>query len=302
MLSTQAFEVPAAQIAAAAKGPSKRAAVAGAESGVALTSARNAQEAGLIDPVLVGDEAAIRAAAEKISWDLDDVEIVDAGDEAETSSTAVGLAHSGEVQLLMKGSVHTDALMRAVVDRDNGLRTERRMSHVFQMTFPGSERALYITDGALNVAPGVELRVDITRNAVDMLHRIGTAVPKVAILSATEVATPSVPSSVDAAEIAALAQGGAVEGAIVEGPLSLDLAVSPEAVAVKGLNSEVAGYADLIVVPNIETGNALFKTLVYFRSATAAGLVLGAKVPIVLTSRADPPEARLAAAALAALI
>ncbi len=302
MLSTQAFEVPAAQIAEASKGKPKRTAVAGAETPVVQQSVRNAQEAGLIDPVLVGDEAAIRSMAKKIDWDISSVEIINTDSERDTSTKAVELAHNGDVEILMKGGVHTDALMRAVVDKEHGLRTDQRMSHIFQMTFPGTEQALYVTDAALNVAPNVAQRIDITRNAVIAMIKFGISTPKVAVLSALEIASPAVPSSMEAAEIAELAMSGSIENAIVEGPLSLDLAVSPEAVKVKGLKSNVAGQADLIVVPNIETGNTLFKTLVYFRSATAAGLVLGAKVPIVLTSRADPPEARLTSCALAMML
>ena len=290
MLSTQAFEAPAAQIADASKGKAKRTAVAGAETSVVQESVRNAHEAGFIEPVLVGDEARIRNTAKEIAWDISGFEIINTDSEKDTSTKAVDLAHNDIVEILMKGSVHTDALMRAVVDKENGLRTDQRMSHIFQMTFPGTDRALYVTDAALNVAPNVAQRMDITRNAVSAMNKFGVATPKVAILSALEIASPAVPSSMEAAEIAELAMSGGVENAIVEGPLSLDLAVSPEAVKVKGLKSKVAGHADLIVVPTIETGNTLFKTLVYFRSATAAGLVLGAKVPIVLTSRADPPE------------
>ena len=302
MLSTQPFEVPAAQMSRATGVAKKSAAVAGADSEVALLSTRRATEEGLIRPVLVGNESAIRSLAKKISWDIGDLEIIGCADEAETSVKSVALARAGEVEILIKGSVHTDALMRAAVDRENGLRSDRRMSHVFQMTFPGHERALYITDASLNVAPDVDLSVQITFNAVDLLRRLGISSPRVAVLSAVEVATSSVPSSMNAAEIARRAMAGEVENAIIEGPLSLDLAVSPEAASVKGLKSDVAGQADLLVVPNIETGNALFKALVYFRSATAAGLVLGASVPIVLTSRADPPEARLSAVALAMMM
>lgn len=302
MLSTQAFEVPAAQIAAASKGKAKRAAVAGAETPVVQESARNAYEAGLIEPVLIGNEASIQKTAKEIAWDISGFEIINTATEKDTSTKAVELAHNGLVEILMKGGVHTDALMRAVVDKENGLRTDQRMSHIFQMTFPGTDRALYVSDAALNVAPNVAQRMDITRNAVSAMHNFGVAEPKVAVLSALEIPSPAVPSSMEAAEIAELAMSGGVEDAIVEGPLSLDLAVSPEAVKVKGLKSKVAGHADLIVVPTIETGNTLFKTLVYFRSATAAGLVLGAKVPIVLTSRADPPEARLTSCALAMML
>lgn len=302
MLSKQAFEVPTAQITAARQNAPKRVAVAGAETEIVQQSVIKAIKAELIQPVLVGNDDAIRSTAKNIGWDISDIEIVGADSEKDTSAKAVEIARTGSADILMKGGVHTDALMRAVVDKENGLRSDRRMSHIFQMTFPGSDRALYVTDAALNVAPNVDQRMDITRNAVDALHNAGIATPKVAVLSALEIASPAVPSSMEAAEIMQRAKDGDIEGAIVEGPLSLDLAVSPEAATVKGMNSEVAGHADLIVVPNIETGNTLFKTLVYFRSATAAGLVLGAKVPIVLTSRADPPEARLASTALAMVV
>lgn len=301
MLSTQAFEVPDSLIEAAAKGGRKRTVVAGAETEVALLSARDAETAGLIEPVLVGDEALTRKTAETIGWDLGKTEVIGTQDERETSVRAVDMARAGEVQLLMKGSVHTEALMRAAVNRDRGLRSDRLMSHVFQMSFPGTPRALYITDAALNVAPHTQQQIDITRNAVELLNRVGVERPKVAVLSAVEVENHSVPSSLDAAYIAKHAVDDGIRNAIVEGPISFDLAVSPAAAAVKGVKSAVAGQADLLVVPNIETGNVLFKALVYFRSATAAGLVLGAKVPIVLTSRADPPEARIASIALAML-
>ena len=302
MLSTADFEVPAAQISAALKGDRKRAAVAGADTEVVLQSARDAQEAGLIEPVLVGDAARMEAAAGNLGWDVSGFQIIDCADEKEASAVSVGLARTGEVEVLMKGSVHTDTLMRAVVDKETGLRTGQRMSHIFQMTFPGHRKALYITDASLNVAPDVTQRIHITRNAVAALNRIGVETPRVAVLSAVELPSPAVPSSMEARRVADLAADGEIEDAVVEGPLSMDLAISPAAASVKGLESEVAGRADLLVVPNIETGNALFKTLVYFRSATAAGLVLGARVPIVLTSRADPPEARLAAVALAMMV
>ena len=299
MLSTVPFEVPGAQIAAALKRGRKRAAVAGADTEVALVSARSAEQAGLIEPVLVGNAPEMRRIAKRIGWSLDKAEVIGVDDEHRASLKAVELARSGEVELLMKGSVHTESLMRAVVNREHGLRTGRLMSHVFQMTFPGTERSLYITDAVLNVAPSVTHRLDITRNAAGFLNEIGVVRPKVAVLSAAEVKNPSMPSSIEAAHIADAALAGGIGTAVVEGPLSFDLAVSAEAAAVKGIKSDVAGKADLVVVPNIETGNALFKALVYFRSATAAGLVLGATVPIVLTSRADPPEARITSIALA---
>ncbi|MDP4796054.1 MAG: bifunctional enoyl-CoA hydratase/phosphate acetyltransferase, partial [Rhodospirillales bacterium] len=206
---------------------------------------------------------------------------------------------ANEVQALMKGQLHTDTIMRAVVARSAGLRTERRISHVFHMTVPNSEKALMITDGAVNVAPDERTLMDIVRNAVDLAHALGYARPKVAMLSGSESVIESMPSTVLAKRIVDRARGGEITDADVDGPFGFDNAVSPHAAELKGITSPVAGKADILAVPNIEMGNGLFKMLVYFRSALAAGVVLGAKVPIVLTSRADPPEARLAASAIA---
>ncbi len=301
MLSSLPFEVPRDLLDRAVSREVKTMAIAGAESALALESARMAYEAGLIEPLLVGDADGIRFAAQKIGWDIGGFALIAARDEEDTAGKAVALARSGEAGALMKGGIHTEALMRAVVSRDTGLRGEGRMSHLFRMGFPGSDRSLLVTDAALNVAPDVEVRLAIARNAVGLAHHLGMARPRVAVLSAVETASQSMPSSLEAAEIEERAMAGEVEDALVAGPLSFDLAVSPEAAAVKGVDDGVAGSADILVVPNIETGNALFKAMVYLRSATAAGIVLGARVPIVLTSRADPPEARLAAAALAVI-
>jgi len=277
-------------------------AIAGAGGELALESVRQAVEAGLIEPVLVGDPRAIAAAAEAIGWQTSGLRTVEAASEAEAAAVAVELARDGRVEAVMKGQIPTEVLMRAVVDRDKGLRTEQRMSHVFYMTAPGRQGSLTITDAAVNVAPDVETRLHIARNAVALHHALGNDEPKVAILSASEKTNEAMPSSLEAAEIARRAAAGEIERALVEGPFAIDLAISPQAAAVKGVASAIAGQADILVVPNIETGNALFKAMVYFMSATAAGLVMGARVPIALTSRADPPEARLAAAALAAIV
>ena len=202
----------------------------------------------------------------------------------------------------MKGHLHTGTLMRAVLNREKGLRTEHCLSHVFHMTLPGGDMPLCITDAAINVLPNIEQKLHIARNAIELLHALGNSNPKVALLSGSEVVTPSMPSSVEAAEIAKRASSIGWDDAIVDGPLAFDLAVSPQAAAAKGITSPVAGEADVILVPNLETGNALFKLMVHFMSATAAGIVLGAKVPLVLTSRADPAAAGLASAALAAIV
>lgn len=301
MLSSLPFECPPELLDKARRGPPTPTALVGAGGRLALESARQAREAGLIEPCLVGDADDIAAAARAIGWNIADLRVVPADGETKAAETAVALARGREVAALMKGQVHTDALMRAVVNREAGLRAGRRISHVFHMTAPGRAGALCITDAAVNVAPNVAARMDILANAVGLFHALGNPEPRVAVLSATETPTAAMPSSQDAAEIVRRAARGEVPGALVDGPLALDVAVSPEAAAVKGVDSPVAGQADILLVPNIETGNALFKAMVYFMSATAAGLVLGARVPITLTSRADPPEARLAATALAAI-
>ncbi len=302
MLSTLPFDTPDQVIAQASGGAAAVTAVAGAGSRVAMESARRAAAQGLIEPVLVGDLDVVAAIARDMDWDMDGIRRVAALDERRAAEVAVALARGGEAAALMKGQVHTDVLMRAVVDRDNGLRTGRRMSHVFYMTAAGRDGSIAISDAAINVAPDPGLKLDIVNNAVGMLHAMGIAEPKVAVLSATETPIAAMPSSLDAAEVVRRAAEGEVSNAVVDGPFALDIAVSPEAAAIKGVDSPVAGRADLLIMPNIEAGNAVFKAMVYFMSATAAGLVMGAKVPIILTSRADPPEARLTAAALAAIV
>ncbi len=302
MLSPLPFASPGHVIEKATAATPTPTAVAGAGGRLALESARRATEAGLIEPCLVGDPEAITAAASGIGWDLAPYRCVSAEDETKAAEAAVALARGNEVAALMKGQVHTDTLMRAVVDRENGLRAGRRMSHIFYMTAPDRQGALTITDAAVNVAPDAAVKLDIINNAVDLLHALGTPEPKIAVLSATDTPIAAMPSSLEAAEVVRRAVQGAVTGAVVDGPFALDLAISPEAATVKGVDSPVAGQADILLVPNIETGNALYKAMVYFMSATAAGLVMGAKVPIILTSRADPPEARLTAAALAAIV
>ncbi len=302
MLSQTPFEVPAYLLEKAGALPRCPMAVAGADNKIVLESARQATEAGIMTPVLVGDADIIHSLADGIGWDIAGVEIVNLTDEEAISDAAVSLTASGAAKGIMKGHVHTDALMRAVVHRGSGLRTDRRISHVFHMTIPGRDKVLLITDGAVNVAPSVDTRMDIIRNAVDMAHALGNPEPRVAVLSGAEVVNPSMPSSVEGAEIVDRARKGEIDGCIIDGPFAFDLAVSPEAAKIKDIDSPVAGRADIVVVPNIEMGNGLFKMMVHFMSGLAAGVVMGAKVPIVLTSRADPPEARFAATLIAAII
>ncbi len=277
-------------------------AVVGAGHPLVMDSARRATEAGFIEPVLVGDADGIAAIARETGWDISAFRLVAADGDAHAADTAAALARGGEVAALMKGHVHTDTLMRAILTRSAGLRTDRRVSHVFHMTVPGRDRVIHITDAAVNVHPGVAEKLDIVLNSVELAQNLGMAEPRVAMLSGAETVNPAMPSSVEANEVVRLANNGAVAGALVDGPFGFDNAVSPEAARIKGIDSPVAGRADILVVPNLESGNFLFKQMVYFMGATAAGIVMGAKVPVVLTSRADPPEARLAAAAIASII
>lgn len=299
MLSDQPFECPSWLLARARQMAPVRMAVIGAGTALALESAKAAAEAALITPVLVGNVAAIKAVAEIIKWDIAGVEIHAADDDA--ADVGVSLAREGRVGALMKGNVRTDNLMRAAVHRTRGIRGKKRPSHIFHMTMPGSNKSLCITDAVINVLPKVKQKISIADNAADLLHALGNSNPNIALLSATEVPTDQMPSSIEAAEVAKRARAGAITGATVDGPMALDIAVSRKAAEVKGVTSPVAGNADVLLVPNIEAGNALFKQMVYFMSATAAGLVVGTTVPIALTSRADPPEARLASAALASI-
>ena len=301
MLSPLPFEHPEALLDQVGRSTPVPVAVAGADAEVALESAKRANDAGLILPFLVGDQGRIRKLADSLGWTLGETPVIHAESEGDAVGQAVALARQGEVAALKKGQVHTDSLMRAVVSRDHGLRTASRISHVFHMTAPDREGSLLITDAAVNVAPDVETKLHLIANALMLCRALGRDAPRVAVLSATESASAAMPSSLEAAEVAKRA-ADRFPTAFFHGPLALDGAVSPEAAKIKGLTGPVAGQADLLLVPNIETGNAVFKAMVYFMSATAAGLVLGARVPIVLTSRADPPEARLAATALAALV
>lgn len=301
MLSTTPIECPQYLLDKAKNLDAVPTAVVNAGAVLPLESARVAAEKELITPVLVGNIDDIKAAAKEIDWDISGVRILAADGEVAAAEASVALARGGEVASLMKGNLHTDNLLRAVINKEKGLRTGSRLSHVFHMTVPHSDKVICITDAAINVAPTVQIKLDILRNSVALMHSLGNGNPNVALLSATEQETPAVPSSVDAAEIAREVAKGAVAGATVDGPLAFDNAVSIEAAKIKGIDSPVAGNADVLLVPNIEAGNVLFKQMVYFMGAAAAGVVMGAKVPIVLTSRADPTAARLASTALASI-
>lgn len=278
--------------------------VAAANAVHVLQSVAWATAFGLIDPILVGDEISISRLVDDQAPALSDARILPASNEADAARIAVALVRAGEARMLMKGHLHTDVLMRAVLASDGGLRTNRRLSHVFAMRWPGAERHLVITDAALNVAPDLATMLYIVRHAIIAARALGIAHPRIAMLSATEEVNPAIPSSVAANEfVQAFKNEAEAGGCSISGPLALDVALSKSAAAIKGLDSNpVAGRADILVVPNIETGNALFKLLVHFLHATAAGTVLGAAAPIILTSRADPAEAKLASIALARII
>lgn len=301
MLSTIAHECPAFLLNRAKALPRVVTAVVNPVNMLTLSSAKQACDEGLIEPILVGDIRQIQTLAEELDWDLHDLRLLQAGDEAESAAISCAQAGKGEAGALMKGHLHTDTLLRAVLKRDAGLRTASRLSHVFHMTLPGSDKALSITDAVINVQPSIIDKVHIARNAIQLMHALGYESPRMAILSGTEEVSSSMPSSQDAAELTKLAAIGAITGARIEGPLGFDNAISTEAARIKGISGQVSGNADILLVPNLESGNFLFKQMVYFMSATAAGLVLGARVPIILTSRADPLTARLASCALSSI-
>ena len=257
---------------------------------------------GIIEPILVGPESKIRAVAEEFGIDLHGIRIVNAKHSHDAAAIAVSLVRTGDVEAMMKGSLHTDEMMAEVVSRANGLRTARRISHVFLMNVPTYHRPLLITDAAINIAPTLEDKVDIVQNAIDLAHIIGIPEPKVAILSAVETVNPKIQSTLDAAALCKMADRGQITGGILDGPLAFDNAVSIIAAKTKGIKSAVAGHAEILVVPDLESGNMVAKQLEYLANALTAGIVLGTRVPIVLTSRADTAETRIASCVIAALV
>ena len=268
----------------------------------ALETVLEARDHELIVPVLVGPEARIRALARDGALDLAGVEIITTEHSHASAETAVALARSGRVAALMKGSLHTDELLHAVLDKVSGLRSERRLSHVFVLDVPNYPRPLMITDAAVNIYPTLADKRDIVQNAIDLAHRIGIAEPRVAILSAVETVNPDIRSTIDAAALCKMAERGQIQGGKLDGPLAFDNAVSPEAARMKGISSGVAGVADILIVPDLEAGNMLVKQLTFLANADSAGIVLGARVPIVLASRADNVRNRLASVALGVLL
>ena len=266
-----------------------------------LRGASEAAEAGIITPILVGPSAKIGAVAHEHKLDISRFQIVDAPHSEAAAAKAVALIREGKGELLMKGSLHTDELMRAVTSATTGLRTARRISHVFILDVPTHAETLFITDAAINIFPDLDAKRDIVQNAIDLYTQVGLGTPRVALLSAVETVTSKIPSTIEAAALCKMADRGQITGGLLDGPLAFDNAIDPDAARIKGIKSEVAGRAQILVVPDLEAGNMLAKNLTFLAKADAAGLVLGARVPIILTSRADSVRSRMASCAAAVL-
>ena len=288
-------------VALAAKLPPLKTAVVCPEDHNSLSGALLSAKAGLIEPMLVGDPARIRAAAKELDADISAFTLVAISDPHAAAARAVAMVLEGKANAVMKGAIHSDALLAEVVKKDGGLRTHVRISHVFALDVPTLDEILYISDAAINIAPDLMTKVDIVQNAIDLAHACGLDKPRVGILSAVETINPAIPSTLDAAVLSKMAERGQIRGAIVDGPLAMDNAIDIEAARTKGIASLVAGRANVLIVPNLEAGNMLAKELTFVARAEAAGLVLGAKAPVMLTSRADNDRARLASCALAQL-
>lgn len=291
------------RLIAAAKGlPALPTAVAHPCDETSLRGALEAAEAGLIVPILVGPKDKIVRLAKSLGLKIESVEIIDVPHSDAAAERAVEIVRAGKAELLMKGSLHSDELLAAVTKRETGLRTGRRISHVFVMDVPTHPHTLFITDAAVNIAPDLMAKRDIIQNAIDLYAGLGLGTPKVAILSAVETVNPAIPSTIDAAALCKMADRGQITGGVLDGPLAFDNAISPEAARIKGIKSPVAGQAQILVVPDLEAGNMLAKNLTFISNADAAGIVLGARVPIILTSRADNVRTRMASCAVAKLL
>ncbi|WP_058186473.1 bifunctional enoyl-CoA hydratase/phosphate acetyltransferase [Terracidiphilus gabretensis] len=291
------------EVIRAAQGrPAFPVAVAWPLSAVSFAGAVEAAEAGIIYPLFIGPEQKLKEIAASLNFDIASCEVVEARDEVDAAAKAVDLCRVGRANALMKGSLHTDVFMHSALKKDAGLRTSRRISHVFVLEAPLYDRTLFITDAAINIYPALEDKVDILQNAIELAHVLGVAEPRTAILSAVETVSPKIISTIDAAALCKMADRGQITGAILDGPLAFDTAVNAEAARVKHLKSPVAGVADIFLVPDLESGNMLAKQLEYLGGARLAGIVLGASVPIILTSRADSSESRVASCAIASAL
>mgnify|MGYP006291801991 FL=1 len=284
-----------------AKGkPKKKIAVVAAEDKPVLQAVAEAKEIGIVDPVLVGNISQIQRVAQEIDLDTSEMEMIDEHEPARSARKCVELINEGKAQIIMKGHVGTADYLRAILDKDNGLRTGSLLSHVGFFEIEEYHKVLALTDAAQNIMPSLEEKIGIIKNAVDMFHHLGVEIPKVALLAAIEGINPKMPATTDAASITMMNKRKQIKGCLIDGPLAFDNAISKEAAEHKGIDSEVAGDADLLFTPNIEVGNVLYKSFTYFGKATVAAVILGAKVPVVLTSRADSDRSKLMSIALAA--
>jgi phosphate acetyltransferase len=300
MLTSKEAKIPINLISVAKKTPGMTAGIVCANHDSSIDSAKKAVELDLISPVFIGDKNAIKDKAEQFKWDISSYEIINSVDDKEAAIAGAELARDNKIRIMIKGNLHTDVLMRTYLKKEFGLIEGKRLSHIWHMTLSENDKPLFITDGALNVAPRLDVKMHILKNVIDFANRINIPKPKVAILSGTEDPIESMPSSIEAREIMDRAIKENIE-AYVHGPLAFDNAVSPQAAAIKNISNKVAGQADILLVPNLETGNSLSKIMVYFMGACAAGFIVGGKVPVVVTSRADNSSSRIASIAAAVI-
>ena len=296
MLTTKETQIPSNLLSLAKKTPNISAGIICAHHDSSIESAKQAVEMNLIKPIFIGNKNEIKKKAEKIKWDLTSYEIINSLNDEEEAIIGGQLARDDKIKIMIKGNLHTDVLMRTYLKKEFGLLEGKRLSHIWHMTILKDDKPLFITDGALNVAPRIDVKMHILKNVIEFANQINILKPRVAILSGTEDPIESMPSSIEAKELMERAKNENIN-AYVHGPLAFDNAVSPEAAAIKNISNEVAGKADILLVPNLETGNALSKIMVYFMGACAAGFIVGGKVPVVVTSRADSSASRIASIA-----
>jgi phosphate acetyltransferase len=300
MLSNKEAQIPNNLLSFAQKSPNLSAGIICAHHDSSMESAKKSVGLNLIEPIFIGDKNAINEKADKINWDISSYTIIHSSTDIEAATIGAELAKDNKIKIMIKGNLHTDVLMRTFLKKDFGLIEGKRLSHIWHMTIEKDDKPLFITDGALNVAPRIDVKMHILKNVINFANQINIAKPRVAILSGTEDPIDSMPSSTEAKELMERAQEENIN-AYVHGPLAFDNAVSPDAASIKNISSEVAGKADILLVPNLETGNALSKIMVYFMSACAAGFIVGGKVPVVVTSRADSSASRIASIAAAVI-
>ena len=300
MLSNKEAQIPNNLLSFAQKSPNLSAGIICAHHDSSMESAKKSVELNLIEPIFIGDKNSINEKADKINWDISSYNIIHSSTDIDAATIGAELAKENKIKIMIKGNLHTDVLMRTYLKKDFGLIEGKRLSHIWHMTIEKDDKPLFITDGALNVAPRIDVKMHILKNVINFANQINIAKPRVAILSGTEDPIDSMPSSTEARELMERAQEENIN-AYVHGPLAFDNAVSPEAASIKNISSEVAGKADILLVPNLETGNSLSKIMVYFMSACAAGFIVGGKVPVVVTSRADSSASRIASIAAAVI-